>query len=219
VSVENSIGLDRSFATLRQFARKRADVEKCDLCSIELASEHQHLIEPLHRILICACDACSILFSEQHGTKYKRVPRRVRFLPDFRLSDGQWDSLLIPIELAFFYFSSPQKKVVAFYPSPAGATESLLSLNAWNDIVTENPVLESMEPDVEALLVNRVGRTRGNVDAVDCLVPIDECYKIVGLIRMHWRGFSGGTEVWREIAQFFADLRKKAGVTGEAPIA
>jgi len=215
MSVESGTGLGRPFAALRQFARKRADVEKCDLCGIELANEHQHLIEPINRKLICTCDACSILFSQQHGTKYKRVPRRVRFLPDFRLADGQWDALLIPIELAFFYFSSSQNKVVAFYPSPAGATESLLSLDTWNDIVTENPVLKGMEPDVEALLVNRVGRSRGNADAVNCLVPIDECYKVVGLIRTHWRGFSGGTEVWREIAQFFAELRRKAGLTGE----
>ena len=31
------------------------------------------------------------------------------------------------------------------------------------------------------------------------IVPIDECYRLVGLIRMHWRGLSGGTEVWKEI--------------------
>jgi len=33
----------------------------------------------------------------------------------------------------------------------------------------------------------------------------------VGLIRTHWRGLSGGTEVWREIGSFFAALKKRAG--------
>jgi hypothetical protein len=207
---------DRLIATLRQFVRKRsAAVATCELCSKPLSTDHEHLIEPVARKLLCACDACSILFSHQNGAKYKRAPRRVRFLPDFQLSDGQWDALLIPIEMAFFYYSSPLNKVVAFYPGPAGATESLLCFESWNDLVAENPVLQEMEPDVEALLVNRVGRARG-VAPVYTLVPIDECFKLVGLIRTHWRGFSGGTEVWQEIDHFYAGLREKAGVFGEA---
>jgi hypothetical protein len=64
---------------------------------------------------------------------------------------------------------------------------------------------------VEALLVNRVGATRG-VSAEHYIVPIDECYKLVGLIRIHWHGLSGGTEVWREVGNFFAELKQKAGL-------
>ena len=60
------------------------------------------------------------------------------------------------------------------------------------------------------LLVNRVGHARGSSPAEYYLVPIDECYKLVGLIRTHWRGLSGGTEVWREIGAFFAALKKRA---------
>jgi hypothetical protein len=68
-----------------------------------------------------------------------------------------------------------------------------------------------MEADVTALLVNRVGHARGSAPAEYYLVPIDECYKLVGLIRTHWRGLSGGTEVWREITTFFTALKKKSG--------
>lgn len=186
------------------------------MCSADLGPEHQHLIEPAARKLICSCDACAILFSGHSGAKYKRVPREVRFLRDFRMTDGQWDGLMIPIEMAFLFHSTPHGKVVAFYPSPAGATESLLSLETWNDVVQENPILEKMQADVEALLVNRVGCGRG-VTPEFYIVPIDECYKLVGLIRMHWRGLSGGTEVWREVGQFFADLKKKSvGNSAEA---
>lgn len=203
---------ERVLATLRQFVRKRSASEKCELCSVEVGHNHQHLIEPIGRKLVCACDACAILFSHQSGAKYKRVPRLVRFLQEFQMTAGQWDSLMIPIEMAFFFRSSPLDRIVAFYPSPAGATESTLSLESWNEIVAENPVLASMETDVEALLVNRVGHVRGYGAGEYFLVPIDECYRLVGLIRTHWRGFSGGTEVWQEIGKFFTQLKQKAGV-------
>jgi hypothetical protein len=174
------------------------------MCSAELAAGHQHLVEPSSRQMVCACEPCAILFSGQTDTKYKRVPRRIRALQDFRLTDGQWDSLMIPIQLAFFFHSTPDGKVLALYPSPAGPTESLLALDSWDEIVRDNPVLQEMEPDVEALLVNRV---RGASEYY--LVPIDECYKLVGLIRAHWRGLSGGTDVWREIGQFYAALKER----------
>jgi hypothetical protein len=203
---------ESAFAALRQFARKRTPVERCEMCSRELAPEHEHLVEPANRRIICSCGACAILFEGQSGTKYKRVPRRVLFLRDFQLTDGQWDGLMVPIEMVFFFRSSPHGKVIALYPSPAGPTESLLPLETWGDIEQANPILSGMEADVTALLVNRVGHVRGSVPAEYYLVPIDECYKLVGLIRAHWRGLSGGTEVWREVGAFFAVLKKKTGV-------
>jgi uncharacterized protein DUF5947 len=179
------------------------------MCSRELYSEHEHLVEPATHKLICACGACAILFHGQAGTKYKRVPRTVLFLQDFQMPDSQWESLAVPIEMAFFFNSSPHGRVIALYPSPAGAIESLLPLDTWDDITQANPVLRSMDADVVALLANRVGATRGTRAAEYYLVPIDECYKLVGLIRTHWRGLSGGTEVWRELAEFFGGLRKR----------
>ena len=207
---------DKAFATLRQFARKRIAMERCEMCSQELAHEHEHLVEPASRRLICACGACAILFEGQAGTKYKRVPRQVLFLRDFHLTDDQWDGLMVPIEMVFFFHSSPRGKIIALYPSPAGPTESLLSLETWADIVQSNPILREMEADVTALLVNRVGYGRNSKPAEYYLVPIDECYKLVGLIRAHWHGLSGGTEVWREITAFFAALRKRAGIANES---
>lgn len=206
---------DSAFAVLRQLARKRAAVERCEMCSQELPAEHEHLVEPANRKLICACSACAILFEGQSAKKYKRVPRQVLFLRDFQLSDGQWDGLMVPIEMAFFFKSTPHDRVIALYPSPAGPTESLLSLDTWADIAQTNPVLNAMQADVSALLVNRVGHSRGGA-AEYYLVPIDECYKLVGLIRTHWRGLSGGTEVWREIGAFFAALKARAGAGHEA---
>lgn len=199
-----------AFAALRQFARKRKPVERCELCSLELGRDHPHLIELAARKLICACDACALLFDGRSGGRYKRMSRRVQALNNFHLSDAQWDSLMIPINMAFFFNSSIEKRVVVLYPSPAGAVESLLSLEAWEEIVRDNPVLGNMESDIEALLVNRVGKSRADVPAEYYVVPIDECYKLVGLIRAHWRGLSGGTEVWQEIGRFFIDLKSRA---------
>jgi hypothetical protein len=205
------------FATLRRFIRARANIEQCELCSVAVAAEHQHLLEPLSRKLICACDACALLFGNQSTGKYRRVPRRIRFLLDFRLTDAQWESLLIPINMAFFFYSTPAAKVIALYPSPAGPTESLLSLESWDEIVRENPILQGMEPDVEALLVNRVRRGgSARAEAEYYLAPIDECYKLTGLIRAHWRGLSGGTEVWEAIARFFTSLQERAVKISEA---
>jgi Family of unknown function (DUF5947) len=207
---------DKAFATLRQLARKRTAAERCDMCSQELAREHEHLVEPANRRLICACGACAILFEGQAGAKFKRVPRQVLFLRDFHLTDAQWDGLMVPIEMVFFFHSSPHGKMIALYPSPAGPTESLLSLDTWSDIVQSNPVLNEMAADVTALLVNRVGEGRTSQPAEYYLVPIDECYKLVGIIRAHWHGLSGGTEVWREINTFFGALRRRAGIVSES---
>jgi hypothetical protein len=208
---------DNAFAALRRFARKRPAVERCEMCSQELAPEHDHLVEPANRRLICACQACAILFESQSATKFRRVPRDVVFLRNFQLSDAQWDGLMIPIEMAFFFKSSPQGRIIALYPSPAGPTESLLSLDTWADIVEMNPVLKDLQADVTALLVNRVGHVRGAAPAEYFIVPIDECYKLVGLIRTYWRGLSGGTEVWREIGAFFAALKTKSSYQQEGP--
>jgi hypothetical protein len=209
---ESSRQQENAFAAIRQFARKRSAVERCEMCSHELGAEHEHLVEPVDRRLICACAACAILFDGQSGTKYKRVPRVVRFLRDFQMTDAQWEGLMVPIEMAFFFESSPKGKVIALYPSPAGPMESLLALDTWTDIVEVNPALSEMQADVTALLANRVGHVRGVAPAEYYLAPIDECYKLVGLIRTHWRGLSGGTEVWREIGTFFAALKKRAGL-------
>ncbi|SIN71108.1 hypothetical protein SAMN05444166_0321 [Singulisphaera sp. GP187] len=201
------------WAMLRQFVRGRPPVERCELCGLGLAAEHPHLWESATRQLHCCCDACSILFSGQRpDARYRRVPARVELLTDFHLSDEQWEDLHLPINLAFFVRCTAAGRVLAYFPSPAGATESLLSLETWDQLVRENSVLETMEPDVEALLVNRLGELNESY-----YVSIDECYKLVGLIRTHWRGLSGGTTVWAEIGTFFAGLKRRSRPSGDTP--
>ena len=168
-----------------------------------LRTENRHLIDTGTRRLQCACEPCTLLFAHRGQTTLRGVGRHVRWLDDFQLDDAEWDALRIPIGLAFFVHNSQQGRMTALYPGPAGPTESLLALEAWDHIASRNPVLRELEPDVEALLVNRVGAARKY-----CLAPVDRCYELAGLIRMHWRGFSGGDEVWREIGDFFSRLRK-----------
>lgn len=212
------LACEQAFGALRQFTRTRSstarDLEHCELCSAGLGCEHPHLVELVSRHILCACDACAMLFDGMEKSRYKRVPRDARFLADFEMSDGQWEDLMIPINMAFFFRSSIEERMIALYPSPAGAVESLLPLDAWSEIAGINPALHRMRPDVEALLVNRVGHAHGLTSAEYYIAPIDQCYKLVGLIRMHWRGLSGGTEVWAEIGRFFRDLRSKSELVG-----
>lgn len=197
-----------AFSNLRGLIRQPKTRERCDLCGVGLLSEHQHLIDPKAHKLLCACTACALLFPSSGQTKYKRVPRTIRFLRNFQMTDSQWESLLIPIGVAYFLKSSVEGRVLSFYPSPAGPTESLLPLDTWNDILQENPVLAKMEVDTEALLVNRIEHIRQGSEYY--LIPIDRCYELVGLIRSRWRGLSGGTEVWQDIRCFFDSLKERA---------
>jgi Family of unknown function (DUF5947) len=202
-----------ALAALRRFARPRPVREQCELCAEPLPPEHAHLVEVASRRLACACDACAVLFTDRAAARYRRVPWRAALLHDFRLTDDAWAGLGVPVSLAFFLHSSAAGRVVAFNPSPAGATESAVPPEAWQALADANPVLREFEPDVEALLVNRVGAAR------ECYrVGVDQCYKLVGLIRTHWRGFSGGPDVWGEVERFFAGLRERSvGAGGTVP--
>jgi hypothetical protein len=134
-------------------------------------------------------------------------------LDDLELSDEHWASFRIPIGLAFFFHSSAggpdgSGGLVAFYPSPAGTTECELDLGPWQQLVAANPVLEGLEPDAEALIVNRLGDARQHA-----IVPIDECYRLVGLVRVSWEGISGGTGMETAVARFFEETEARACLT------
>ena len=196
---------------LRRFLepKKRAiPGELCEFCTEPLRDEHSHVVNVETRSLMCACRACYFLFAPEGaaGGKYRSVPEDTTLDPGFQLSDGQWDALQIPVAMAFFFYQSDLGRAVAFYPSPAGATESLLPLETWDELVAANEMLQGMLPDVQALLVYRPR----NVLQQCYLVPIDACYQLVGLIRRHWKGFDGGEEAWREIDDFFATLTERS---------
>src|SRR4051794_40298197 len=160
------------FMALRRLAQPRKAQEICELCSLELSSEHRHLLEVAKRQIVCACSACALRFENVVGGRYKLIPRDARRLTDFQISDEQWESLALPIALAFFFYSTPSGKMTAMYPSPAGATESLLSVESWKDVAAAHPDLHTLQQDVEALLVNRIQRPHAYY-----IAPIDMCYE------------------------------------------
>jgi uncharacterized protein DUF5947 len=186
----------------------QADVEeRCELCNEPVDPGHRHVLDLSARRLLCACRACAILFDREGagGGRYRLLPDRCRLVVDFELDDVLWSRLRLPVEMAFFFRSSAAGRTVAFYPSPLGATESLLELEEWEELEARNPVLAALEDDVEALLVNRTSDRHEH-----WLVPVDRCYALVGLIKTRWKGLAGGEEAWEEIREFFAALRSDA---------
>lgn len=190
--------------------------ECCEMCAEALGPEHGHVVNLDSRRLMCSCRACYLLFTQEgagHGS-YRSVPDRYRVDPGFTLPEADWESLQVPVSLAFFFHNSSLGRVVAHYPSPAGATESLLDLAAWEAVAAASPLVAAMEPDVEALIVRRAQRGKGDAAAGEFdeafLVPIDVCYELVGRVRMHWTGFAGGTEARVAIADFFDRLRARS---------
>lgn len=183
------------------------DPERCELCGTPVPEEHRHLLDVEQRRPLCACPACSILFDrrEAGGRRYLRIPDRVRRLDGFVLDDGLWASLGVPVGLAFFLHDTPSGRVTACYPGPMGATGSQPDPEAWAALAAGNPVLAEMEPDVEALLVNRVRGAREH-----WLVPVDACYRLAGHFRTRWRGPGGGAELWDAVGGFFDGLRRRA---------
>jgi uncharacterized protein DUF5947 len=195
----------------RRSGRAREPVlERCELCGEPMGGwghDHRHLLDLGDRELKCACRACALLFDRPGAAagRYRTVGDRHLRLDRFALDDTMWEELRLPVDIAFFFLHSGERRVMAFYPSPMGPTESLLRLDAWERVVAANPVLETMEPDVEALLVDRALGSRRH-----WLVPIDACYGLVGLIRTHWKGLTGGKDVWQQIGRYFDDLDRRS---------
>jgi hypothetical protein len=197
----------------RSAAEVQAAQEHCDLCSAPIPADHRHLLDLRNRELMCCCVPCKLLFDRgaAGGGHYRLIPDRRLEITDFELDDATWETLRIPVDMAFFFHNTEAERVMAFYPSPVGATESLLELRAWSDLEEANPVLSALEPDVEALLVNRARGVRSH-----WIVPIDDCYDLVGMIRLRWKGLTGGKEVWAEIEHFFERLGRRARTVSRA---
>jgi Family of unknown function (DUF5947) len=198
---------------LRRLARPRPADEppaaapagpRCDLCGTTIDDEHRHLLQTAEHRILCACEPC---FAMRAGDPDLRpTGTRVAVLNGFDLPDELWAAFQIPIGLAFF-FRTADGGVAAFYPSPAGATQSELYLEAWDDLATRNAALAGLEPEVEALIVDRLSEPRNYA-----IVPIDRCYELVGAIKASWQGISGGSAVEDAVGAFFAALRERRSV-------
>ena len=185
--------------------------ERCEMCSEPIADEHQHVVNVEGRQLMCVCRGCYLLFTDtQAELRFRAVPDRYLAFPDFALDRRQWEALQIPVGLAFFFHNSALRRTVAFYPGPAGATESELDLQAWADIRTADPRVDTIADDTEALLVRVPDDETASPHAY--LVPIDACYEFVGRLRMMWRGFDGGQDVRNYIDGFFELLDNRGRV-------
>jgi hypothetical protein len=188
-------------------AAETGDAERCEMCREVLDGRHGHVVEIEQRSIICACRACYLLFLSEGaaGGRYRSVPERVRHDPATSLDDADWNELQIPVAMAFFFVNSALGRVVAGYPSPGGMTECELDLAAWDRLVAAYPLFAAMTPDVEAVFVNRA-ESASEV----FLLPIDQCYSLVGELRLRWQGFDGGAEAHAALAAFLAGLRGRA---------
>ena len=194
---------------LRRFlAPAQARQERCDLCGAPVVEgAHRHLVDTEKRALSCACTPCALLFEQRGagGGRFRTVPARYLSDPGHALDDAAWELLQIPVSVAFFFRNAALDRLVALYPSPAGATESELDPSTWQSVLGRTPLAGLLEPDVEALLLHRTE------DGYECfLVPIDVCYELVGRMRLHWQGFDGGAEARADLAEFFAHVSGRA---------
>jgi hypothetical protein len=188
----------------RSQSRAPAAVEQCDLCGEPLPPEHRHLLDLATGRPECACRACAILFDrgQAGGDHYRLIPERRLCLPELVDEDRLWAALGIPVDLAFITCGAG--RALARYPSPLGLTTATPALDAWEQVVAANPPLAGLEPDVEALLVNRARGARER-----WIVPVDDCFRLTARLREHWRGFHGGDAVWEEIDRFFVELHAR----------
>lgn len=179
--------------------------QRCELCAEAIADEHRHLLDVPGQTLLCVCQACSVLFDDQAagGRHYRLVSARRMRLDALNLGGTLWAGLDIPVDLAFFVQDSAADRVIAFFPSPTGTLRHAVPAAAWQRITAENPPLAQLRPDVEALVVNRARQPHDH-----WLLPLDDCYRLTALLRQHWNGFGGGTEVWERIAGFFDGIKE-----------
>jgi hypothetical protein len=181
------------------------DGSHCELCPISLPDDHKHLLDLEERRIVCVCPTC---WSMRSGdARYRPTGSRTLWLQELDLPDNLWAAFQIPIGLAFFMHSTASGKVVGLYPSPAGATECELDLEAWNRLVAANPVLKDLDPDAEALIVNRMADPH-----IHAIAPLDDCYRLVGIIKATWEGISGGSEMEAAVERYFDYLRDSAKV-------
>ncbi|SNQ52149.1 conserved hypothetical protein [Frankia canadensis] len=192
-------------------AGRREDTPRCDLCGAPMQADHRHLLDESRDELMCLCRACGLLFDRDAAARghYRLVPRRrlrVNELAGRGDEPGEHpcnpSELGIPVGLAFVVLETDGEPR-ARCPSPLGATRWELTPAAWHRLVAHAPVLAGLVPRVEALLSNTARGRR------ECwIAPIDDCYRLVAIVRGEWSGLSGGSRVWPAVDAFFAGLAR-----------
>jgi hypothetical protein len=181
----------------RGVAQRQAAGERCELCREHIPEEHRHVLDQQRDEVQCICRPCALLFAREAAARghYRIVPER-----RLRLEGVSPSMLGVPVGLAYFVRQG-DGAVVAHYPSPMGATQWEIEAQRWADVVARCSALETMVPDVEALLVNTAGGSEQR-----WLLPIDDCYRLVAIVMREWKGLSGGDQVWPQIQRFFNEL-------------
>lgn len=182
----------------RSKVREQAAAERCDLCGLQIPQAHRHVLNTEDGHLMCACQACALLFERDAAAlgHYRMVPQRRQSLD----IEAYPHEVGVPVGLAFFV-RQLDGHVVAYYPSPIGVTRWEVDEERWQRMVDVCPPAGELRPLVEAFLVDTA---RGANE--HWLVGIDDCYRLAALIRQEWRGLSGGPTVWPAVTEFFQTL-------------
>ncbi len=199
--------------TLERFVRRAEQARAqragttCELCGAKMSEQHRHVVDKTARRLLCACTACVIAFDGDSPGRFRTVPDRRRVKRDTSIDAAILDTLAVPVGLAFFFRSSTLARWVAVFPSVAGPTEAELPDEAWAALEARSALVRELASDIEALLVHRTrdGKCAGYI------VPVDECYELIALLRRHWRGIDGGDDARRVVAELFAGLDERCG--------
>ena len=152
----------------------------------------------------CACARAAWRFARATPSCARRGTRVV-WLDDFELSDELWarsrSRSASPSSCATAPPAASSRSIRARPGRPSRSSTS----DAWEELGPPTRCSIDLEPDAEALIVNRMAEPPQHA-----IAPIDECYRLVGLIKASWEGISGGAGPEEAIAAFFDELRARS---------
>jgi hypothetical protein len=182
VEIEGVVAADPQFVPLGRLRPSQAH-SKCSLCARPIEEKHDHLYSPAKREIACACFECALIVPSSDHAAFRKVPTGVQRIA-VRDVAGWLDRLNVPVGVAALIPSDGGGARLA-YPGPAGLVESTVDPALWRALCDDVPVAGQLAPEVEALvwsgLTHDVLRT-----------GIDVVFRLVGELRTHWRGITGG---------------------------
>jgi len=198
---------ERSFALHRligMLGMTRLTAVQCEMCAAPLVEKQRHLLDLAHHTLLSICPACARSFGPRgaNASLYRLIPTRHLALLDFQAADDSWAG---PVKVICLLRANETGSVLAVYLDPSGVRESIFDLDRWKTLRAANPLLESLEPDVETLLLQRMGPR-----PLAYIVPIDTCARLIHLLEDRRGKQEGECEIWQAVGSFFADLQADA---------